>query len=281
MEQNIKSEERLDILKKIEELEIEGKFDVDPENDPPTIPLKEGEVDFLKKKLSSKIKSKVADKVSFMFFNNLIKKGVIVIDGYKGLDNLKNLNSGAIVTANHFNPFDSIPIHKVFKEYQRKRQLFKIIREGNYNFPGLFGFFMKHCYTLPLSDNFKVMKECMHSVDVLLKEGKFVLVYAEQSLWWNYRKPKPLKDGAFRFAAKNNVPVLPTFTTMRDTDKLDENGFPIQGYTLHILEPIYPDSSLSFKENVEMMKKKNQEVWKEVYEKVYEKELIYLTKENN
>ena len=274
-----KSKERLKILQKIEELEKEGKFDVDAEIDPPTIPLKPNEVDFLRKKFSSKVKSRFADKVSFAFFNNLIRKGQIVIDGYEGIEILKNINSGAIVTANHFNPFDSIPIHKVFKKYQRKRQLYKIIREGNYNFPGLFGYFMKNCYTLPLSSNLKVMKECLSAVDTLLQDGKFILVYAEQSLWWNYRKPKPLKEGAFRFAAKNNVPVIPTFTTLRDTDKLDNEGFPIQAYTLHILEPIYPDSNLSLKENILMMKEKNELAWKEVYEKIYGIPLTYLTKE--
>ena len=279
MENIKKSEYRKEVLKKIEELEEQGIFDVDCENDPPSRPLKEGEVDFLRKKFSSKIKSKIADKVSFSYFNRLIKKGVIVIDGYEGLENLKNMNSGAIVTANHFNPFDSIPIHKVFKKYQRKRQLYKIIKEGNYSFPGLFGFFMKNCYSLPLSENFKVMKECMTAVDTLLKDGKFILIYAEQSLWWNYRKPKPLKDGAFRFACKNNVPVLPTFTTMRDTDKLDNEGYPIQAYTLHILSPIYPSKDLSMKENIAMMKKKNEEAWKEVYERVYGIPLTYLSKE--
>lgn len=279
MEESKKSQERLDIIKKMEELEIEGKFDVDPENDPPTVFLKEGEVDFLKKKISSKIKSKIADKISFSYFNSLIKKGVIVIDGYEGIENLKSLNSGAIVTANHFNPFDSIPLHKVFKKYQKKRQLYKIIREGNYHFPGLFGYFMKNCYTLPLSENFKVMKECMSAVDTLLQDGKFVLVYAEQSLWWNYKKPKPLKDGAFRFASKNNVPVLPTFTTLRETENIGPDGFPIMAYTLHISEPIYPNTNLSLKENVLMMKNKNEEVWKEIYERVYGIPLTYLTKE--
>ena len=279
MEEIKKSEYRLEVLKKIDELEKESIFDVDLENDPPFTPIKEGEVDYLRKKLSSKIKSQIADRVSFSYFNKLIKKGQIVIDGYEGIENLISLNSGAIVTANHFNPFDSIAIHKVFKKYKKKNKLYKIIREGNYSFPGLFGFFMRNCYSLPLSDNFKVMKECMHSVDVLLQKGEFILVYAEQSLWWNYRKPKPLKEGAFRFAFKNNVPVLPMFTTMRDTDKLDHEGFPIQGYTLHILEPIYPDSNLSLKENIKMMKEKNEEAWKEVYEKVYGIPLTYLTKE--
>ena len=279
MDKIIQSKYRLEVFRKMEELEKEGVFDVDLENDPPFNPIKEGEVDFLRKKLSSKIKSKIADKVSFNYFNKLIKKGQIVIDGYEGIENLISFDKGAIITANHFHPFDSIALHKVFKKYKKKHHLYKIIREGNYSFPGLFGFFMRNCYSLPLSDNFKVMKECMASIDTLLQNGEYILVYAEQSLWWNYRKPKPLKEGAFRFAIKNNVPVLPTFITMRDTDRLDNEGFYIQAYTLHILKPIYPDPNLSLKENIKMMKNKNEQMWKEVYEKVYGVPLTYLTKE--
>jgi hypothetical protein len=79
MEEMEKSKYRLEVLKKIDELEKEGIFDVDLENDPPFTPIKEGEVDYLRKKLSSKIKSRIADKVSFSYFNKLIKKGQIVI----------------------------------------------------------------------------------------------------------------------------------------------------------------------------------------------------------
>ena len=267
---------REEIYKKMLEYETNGIFDKDLEDDPPTVPLKPGEVDFMRKKLSSKIKSKIADHQSFKFFNKLIKQGVIVIDGYKGIENLKSIKGGAIITQNHFNPFDSIPLHKICKKYQRKHGLYKIIREGNYHFPGIFGFFMKNCYSLPLSSNLKVMKECVNATEALLKKGKFVLVYPEQSLWWNYRKPKPLKDGAFKFASRANVPVLPCFITMRDTDKLDQDGYPIQGYTLHILKPIYPKEGLDYKENAEYLKNENERVWKELYEKVYGIPLTYL-----
>jgi 1-acyl-sn-glycerol-3-phosphate acyltransferase len=121
------------------------------------------------------------------------------------------------------------------------------------------------------------MREMMNATNTILRRGDLVLVYAEQSMWWNYRKPKPLKIGAFKFAAKANVPVVPTFITMRDTDKLDENGYPIQAYTLHILKPIYPNPSLNILENAENMKKENERVWKEVYEKVYGIPLTYTT----
>jgi len=43
-------------------------------------------------------------------------------------------------------------------------------------------------------------------------------------MWWNYRKPKPLKPGAYTFAAKNHVPVLPCFITMKDSDIMGEDG---------------------------------------------------------
>lgn len=272
-----KNEYRLQILAKMEEYEKKGLFDQDLEDDPPTIPLHPHEVDFERRKISSKIKSFIADKVSFLYFKKCIRKGQIVIDSYEGIENLKSIKGGAIITQNHFNPFDSIPLHLACKKYQRKHGLYKIIREGNYHFPGLFGYFMKHCYSLPLSSNLKVMKECMTATNNLLKKGKFILVYAEQSLWWNYRKPKPLKEGAFKFAVKARVPILPTFITMRDTDKLDGEGFPIQAYTLHFLSPIYFKEELSDKENIEYMKKENERLWKELYEKVYGIPLTYLT----
>ena len=112
-------------------------------------------------------------------------------------------------------------------------------------------------------------------MDVLLRRGEKVLVYAEQGMWWNYRKPRPLTNGAFKFAVTSNVPVLPMFITMNDSDIIGGDGFPIQEYTLHILEPIYPDPNKSDKENIEWMKNKNYEMWKNVYETTYGIPLTY------
>ncbi len=267
--------EREEILAKIRQYELEGKFDQDVENDPPARPLKHGDVDYLRKRWSTKIKGFFIYKGAFRFFNKLIKKEQIVIDGYEGLNNLKHLKTGAIITANHFNPFDSIPLHKIYKKTCKNRLLFKVIKEGNFYYPGLYGKFFRYCYTLPLSSNYDVLREMMDATNTILKRGDLVLIYPEQSMWWNYRKPKPCKIGAYKFAAKANVPVVPTFITMRDTDKKDQYGYPIQAYTLHVLKPIYPDSSLSINENAENMRLENERVWKELYEKVYGIPLSY------
>ena len=258
-------------------------FDVDVENDPPTIPLTPENIDYLNKKGSSKLKSKVANKIGEKFLNDLIKNKKLIIKEINGIENLQNVETGAMITCNHFNPFDGFAIEKVFRisGQSKKKKLYKVIREGNYtNFPGLYGFFFRNCDTLPLSSNKKTMVEFMKAVDTILQRKDFILIYPEQSMWWNYRKPKPLKDGAFKLAARNNAPVIPIFITMEDSDIIGEDGFPVQEYIINIEEPIYPDENLSEKENTEIMKNKNAQVWKKVYESFYKIPLEYRTIQN-
>ena len=64
---------------------------------------------------------------------------------------------------------------------------------------------------------------------------------------------------------------------MRDSDIIGDDGFPVQEYYINIEAPIYPKEGLGEKECAEEMKKKNFEVWKEVYEKFYGIPLEYTT----
>ena len=275
-----KSQERLKILKKIEEFERNGTFDIDVEEDPPAVPLTPENVDYLNKKSSSKIKNVIANRAGKRFLNNLLKEDKLIIKEIKGLENLKNIETGAILTCNHFNPFDSFAIEKTFREagQDKTKKLYKVIREGNYtNFPGLYGFFFRNCDTLPLSSNIETMKAFMKAVDEILKRKDFILIYPEQSMWWNYKKPKPLKIGAYKFAARNSVPVIPIFITMQDSSIIGEDGFFVQEYIINIGKPIYPDENLSEKENANIMREKNAEIWKEIYEDFYKIPLEYST----
>lgn len=273
-----KSKERLEIIEKIRILEKEGNFDIDVEDDPPTVILTPENVDYLKKKSYSKIKNKVANKMGEKFLNDILKENKLIIKSINGIENLQGIESGAMLTCNHFNPFDSFAIEKVFRlsGQSKTKKLYKVIREGNYtNFPGLYGFFFRNCDTLPLSSNKRTMIEFMKAVDIILQRDDFILIYPEQSMWWNYKKPKPLKNGAFKLAARNDVPVVPIFITMEDSNIIGEDGFPVQEYTINIEKPIYPVEELSEKENTERMKEKNAEVWKKVYEDFYKIPLEY------
>jgi len=276
-----RAQDRVAILQKIEQYELEGRFDEDVEEDPPGRVLMPDEIEYIQKSTSDKLKTKFAYKIARRFVDGLIDDKKLIIKEIKGIENFKNLNSGAIITCNHFNAFDSFAIQLAYEAAeQSNRTFYRVIREGNYtSFPGFYGFLMRHCNTLPLSSNPKTLTKFVKATNQLLKEGHFVLVYPEQSMWWNYRKPKPLQKGAYVFAVKNNVPVLPCFITMKDSDIMGEDGFFIQEYTIHVGEPIYPDTEKTYPEKIKQMMDENFEVWKNIYENEYHIPLSYTTKQ--
>ena len=273
---------RVEIVEKIARYEREGRFDEDVEDDPPGRAIEPGEVDYLRKKIGSKIRCKIAYSMARKFLKGILKNQQMIVRDIVGLENYAELDTGAIITCNHFNAFDSFAMQIAYESagQKRKRKLYRVIREGNYTaFPGFFGYLMRNYNTLPLASNPKAMREFIKATDTLLKEGNFVLIYPEQSMWWNYRKPKPLKSGGFYFAAKNKVPVLPCFITMRDSSVIGADGFPVQEYTIHVAKAIYPDPNKSVSENSQMMMDKNYAIWKEIYEREYGIELRYETLE--
>ena len=274
-----RSRDRVEILRKIEQYEREGRFDEDVENDPPSRVLMPDDIEYIKKSIADRLATRFAYRMARNFVNGLIADKKLIIKEIKGIENFKALRCGAIITCNHFNAFDSFAIQLAYEAAEQSDRVFyRVIREGNYtSFPGFYGFLMRHCNTLPLSSNRKTLVKFTEAINQVLKDGHFVLVYPEQSMWWNYRKPKPLKNGAFLFAARNNVPVLPCFITMQDSDIMGEDGFFVQEYTIHISEPIYPDESLKYRENMNRMMEKNAEVWKRIYEREYQIPLTYTT----
>lgn len=269
------------IEEKILEYERTGRFDEPVEDDPPAPVLNPEDVDYLHKKASTRFKTRLANFIGDRYFLGLIKKGALIIDGIEGEEHLQVLKKGAIITCNHFSVCDHYIVYHCIRRYLPRKYLYKVIREGNYtNFPGLFGFLMRYCNTLPLSSNRRTMMNMLSACDTLLKRGESILVYPEQVMWRNYRKPRPYKVGAFRMAYKSGVPVLPTFITMTDDpEKKDENGKPLQRHILHVMPPVYPDLELGEKVGAERMMHETFEQVKETYEKAYGISLEYETEE--
>lgn len=271
-----KSPERLRIIEKISEFEEKGLWNLDVEDDPESYPLMPDDIDYLNKKLSSKIKNRIANRLGSKFFDKLIANGQLIIKEVRGVENFTAVEGGKIITCNHFNPCDNYAVWVSLREHMKGKKLYKVIKEGNYtNPPKPFGLFMRHCNTLPLSSQLATMKKFMKAVESLLAGGESILIYPEQSMWWNYRKPRPMQDGAFSLAVRNNAPVVPIFITMQDSEALDGDGFFVQEYTLNILPAIYPDKNLTRAEAKEKMKKENYEAWVRVYEDFYGKPLTY------
>ena len=273
-----KSSERLKVIEKINEYERMGKFNDDVEEDLPSEPITPKQVDYTNRKIRSKVLTKVANFLGKTFFEHLIKKQKFIIKEIDGLENVSAVKGGAIITCNHFNLRDNYAVYKAIKPVlqRRRKRLYKVIKEGNYtNFHGPVRLMMRHANTLPLSSDMRTMRKFYRAVEKLLKRGEKILIYPEQAMWWNYRKPRPFKNGAFKLAVKNNVPVLPVFITMKDSEVLDDDGFFVQEYYIHFLPAIFPDESLVSVENVKEMAKKNYNLWVKTYEEFYQEKLEY------
>ena len=271
-----KSAHKLELLRRIADLEEKELWHLDVEDDPETYPLMPDKVDYLNEKFSNKIKNKIANIFGARFFDKMIADRQLIIKEVRGIENFTAVNGGKIVTCNHFSVGDNYAVWVALRDYMDGRMLYKVIREGNYtNPPKPFGLFMRHCNTLPLSSQKATMVKFMKSFAELLKRGETILIYPEQGMWWNYRKPRPMQDGAFSLAVRNKAPIVPIFITMEDSDVLDPDGFFVQEYTMHILPAIYPDENLSHGDAKRDMKNKNYEAWVKTYEEFYDKPLKY------
>ena len=103
------------------QLEKEGKFDVDAEDDPPTIVLTPENIDYLREKMSSKIKRIFANEMGEIFLDNLLKNNKLIIKQVNGIENLNKVKTGALITCNHFNPFDCFTVEKVFRMSENEK----------------------------------------------------------------------------------------------------------------------------------------------------------------
>lgn len=220
--------------------------------------------------ISFRAKSYVARKIANLLTRTLNKNTEIT-----GLENLEGLTGGAIITSNHFSPLDNTAVRHLTRKLGKKR-INIVSQETNLAMPGIVGFLMNYADIIPIADNKHYMqRDFMSILSDLLKNDEYVLIYPEQEMWFNYRKPRPLKRGAYYYAAKLSVPVVSCFVQMQDLPEEDTDGFYKVKYIIHILPTIYPDKNKTVKENSIEMCRLDYEQKKQAYEKAYGKPLVY------
>lgn len=226
--------------------------------------------------LSFRAKSFVARKIANLLTRTLNKDTEIT-----GLENLEGLQGGAIITSNHFSPLDNTAVRFLTRKLGKKR-INIVSQETNLAMPGIVGFLMNYADIIPIADNKRYMQRDFVSIlSDLLQNDEYVLIYPEQEMWFNYRKPRPLKRGAYYYAAKLGVPVVSCFVEMRNLPEKDVDGFYKVKFVIHILPTIYPDSSKTVKENSIIMCQRDYEQKKQAYESAYGKPLVYTFEEDD
>lgn len=187
----------------------------------------------------------------------------------EGKEHLRGVGA-AIVTCNHFTKFDCLAVQYAL----RPNRPFVVAAHFN-NMRGSFGDAMRAGGMLPMGEDLATTKKFLAAVRYYLAHGKRVLVYPEQAMWWFYRKPRPMKDGAFDLAVRNDVPVLPLFITMRPSGNIDDNGIEYPYLTLHIMPPITAPAELGFRDKVRYLREENERLCREKYREVYGEEPTY------
>ncbi len=187
-----------------------------------------------------------------------------------GEEKLTSIKGGAILTSSHYSVIDSTLPRLVAYKAGKRKKFHIMVQESNIFMNGLFGFLMRNANTLPVSRSPSYMaKNLKPAIKDLLGRGDFILIYPEAEMWFNYKKPRDHRDGAYHYAAEFGVPVIPCFVEMQNLDKTDELGFYKVKRTLHILDPIFPDHTLSVRENRDIMRARDMELRRECYERVY------------
>lgn len=192
-----------------------------------------------------------------------------------GYEKMAAVRGGAILTCNHFSPLDNTVVRCLTRKLGKKRVNI-ISQQSNFAMTGPIGFLMNYADTIPLSTEHRyLLRQLPDILEELLQKGEFVLIYPEQEMWFNYRKPRPPKRGAYHFAAKLQVPVVSCFVEMRDEPEMDRENFHKVRYTLHILDVLYPDPQRSARDNSAMLCQRDYALKKEAYERIYGKPLSY------
>ena len=221
--------------------------------------------DTLRKNPINKIKAFIARRIAERETKARNKATKIV-----GFENISGIKGGAIITCNHFNVIDNTIPRILAMKTGRGKKFDIVVQETNIFMEGFFGFLMKNANTLPVSRSASYMaKNLKPAMKKLLGKGHFILIYPEQEMWFNYKKPRELRDGAYHYAAEFGVPIIPCFVTMENLYTVDAQGFFEQAHTLHVCPPIYPDPSLSLRENRAAMKKRDAELKSACYERTY------------
>lgn len=272
-----KSKERLLVIENIKRSIEEGKFNNKVELGDHIVTDEERknvvlEFDTLREKPINKAKRIAARKLANEF-TKIYNKNTQII----GIENVENFNSGAIITANHFNPADSTAIRHLTNKLKKTSKLDIVIEEENIFLTEDFGILTNYCNTIPISKSDIYLKtKFFPAIEKFLRQNHWILVFPEQEMWFNYKKPRPGKNGAYHLAAKYNVPIIPTFIAMYERpNEYDKDGFNKVDYKLYVMEPLYPDMTKSLQERKQELKDKDYKLKVEAYESAYGKKLDY------
>lgn len=168
----------------------------------------------------------------------------------------KDFSNGAITVANHQYRWDVPGVRKAVGY----RRLWIPAWADTFKTSDYFNLRGARC--IPIPDNMGGIKKFNEAFDILHERKEWFHIFPEGVRWDFYKPFKPFRKGAFNWAYKYDMPIIPMVYVHRERTgwrKLFAKGEPLM--TLKVLEPMYADKSLPRKAAVDKLRK-------EVYEKM-------------
>lgn len=167
----------------------------------------------------------------------------------EGFENLKKVTSGKITVSNHIHPMDctmnaiaNFP-HKVYFPTLKSNFQIPVVRH-----------LIRLLHAIPIPDKIDTKIKFFQCLNTLLQNNQTIHFYPEGSLWPYYHKLRTFKDGAFRLAVENQVPIIPMVYQFQEATGIRKYIKKNPFITLTVLEPIYPASNLKKAEAIQLLK---------------------------
>ena len=168
-----------------------------------------------------------------------------------GRENLTNIQTGKITVSNHVHPMDCT----MNAIANAPDSLYFPTLKSNFEIP-VIRHIIRLLHAFPIPEGVSNKEKFFDTIKKLLDENKAVHFYPEASLWPYYKKLRKFKNGAFKIAVEENVPIIPMvykFVKPYGIRKLIKKRPFIE---LYILPAIYPDSKLNKVKSIEDLKKR-------------------------
>ena len=176
---------------------------------------------------------------------NRIRFGLKIEGREKIRRNRKLFANGVMTVCNHVHRWDMICVLQAMRYRKAWIPMYSEPFRGND------GFIMKAVGGIAIPDNFGGLKKFDQAFDELLSRKQWIHVFPESCSWKFYAPLRPFRLGTFNMAYKYSLPVVPLMISFRPRTgwrKLFGNGEPL--LTIHVGDPIVPDSKASRKEEI-------------------------------
>ena len=171
--------------------------------------------------------------------------------------NKELLKNGVVSCANHVHLWDYIAVMKAIRPFRSNLLAWdKNVRGENATLIRMVG-------GIPIpKDDIHATGAFVRATKDLLKNGGWLHIYAEGSMWEYYMPIRPFKSGIGYFSVQCDKPILPMAFSYREPNWIRKKIFRQTAcFTLTIGEPIFPDETLDRKEReTDMVKRAHESV---------------------